>query len=293
MRIFLTGATGFIGRSILQELQKSGYEVIGLARSDSSAEVLTALGVDVFRGDLQNLESLRSGAAKSDAVIHTAFNHDFSRFKDSCEDDRKAIQALGSALVGSDKKLIVACGMTAFNAGRSTEEKDASVPSSEFPRAATAEAVNVLRKLGVNTSLIRIPPMVHDESKQGMASYLMNIAIKSGESGYIEDGENRIPAVHRLDVANLFKLVLEKGASNSTYHAISEEGLSTKKIATTIGNKLNLPIVRKSKEEGIKYFGWLFKLMTMDLPASSNFTMQELGWKPKKVGLLTDIKNSI
>jgi len=287
MRVFVTGATGFIGSAIVQDLIQAGHQVLGLARSDAGAKSLTAAGAEVLRGDLQDLESLRSGAAASDGVIHTAFIHDFSKFNEVCEIDRHAIQALGAALAGSDRPLIVTSGTGIANAsGRPSTEEDA--PNSSIPRVASEEAAASIAARGVRVSVMRLP-QVHDPYKQGLITYLIAVAREKDVSAYIGDGLNRWPAVHRLDAAHLYRLALENGSAGARYHAVAEEGVPLRGIAESIGRGLNLPVVAKSPAEAGEHFGWLAMFVGADIPASSALTQQRLGWRPTGPGLISDL----
>jgi nucleoside-diphosphate-sugar epimerase len=291
MKIFVTGATGFIGFAIVQELINKGYQVLGLARSDAGAKSLIAAGAEVYRGDLQDLERLRSGAAAADGVIHTAFIHDFSKFKENCEIDRRAIEALGSALAGSDRPLIVTSGtgMAGPTPGRLSTENDPpySGPGS-IPRIASEEAAASIAGRGVRVSVVRLP-QVHDPEKQGLVTYAIAIAREKGVSIFAGDGANRWPAVHRLDAARLYRLVLEKCAAGARYNAVAEEGVTFREIAQAIGRRVNVPVVSKSPEEAAEHFGWLAHFATMDSPASSERTRKLLGWQPTRTGLIADL----
>ena len=287
MRIFVTGATGFIGSAIVQELIGAGHRVLALARSDAGAAALAAAGADVHRGSLEDLESLRSGAASADGVIHTAFNHDFSKWAANCEADGHAIQALGSALAGSDRPLIVTSGTgVAFTPGRLTTEEDA--PNSPIPRIASEEAAASVEAQGVRVLVVRLP-QVHDPVKQGLITYLIATAREKGVSAYVGNGLNRWPAVHRLDAARLYSLALEKGSAGARYHAVAEEGVPVREIAEAIGRRLKVPVVSKSAEEAGDHFGWLGSFVGFAVPASSALTQERLGWRPTGVGLIADL----
>jgi nucleoside-diphosphate-sugar epimerase len=291
MKIFVTGATGFIGSAIVPELINAGHQVLGLARSDAGAKSLAAAGADVHRGSLEDLESLRTGAAAADAVIHTAFIHEFSKFKENCETDRRAIEALGSALAGSDRLLIVtsATGMAAPTPGLLAREEDPpySGPGA-VPRVASEEAAASVAARGVRVAVVRLP-QVHNPEKQGLVTYAIAVAREKGVSIFVGDGANRWPAVHLLDAAGLYRLVLEKGVAGARYHAVAEEGVPFREIAQAIGRRVNVPVVSKSREEAAEHFGWLAHFAVMDSPASSERTRKLLGWQPTQTGLISDL----
>jgi nucleoside-diphosphate-sugar epimerase len=290
MKVFVTGATGFVGSAVVQELISAGHQVIGLTRSDAGAKSLTAAGAQVHRGDLEELESLRSGAAAADAVIHTAFIHDFSRFQENCEIDRRAIEALGDALVGSDRLLIVTSGtgMSSSGPGFPATENDPPVSSKVVPRAATEEAAASVATRGGRVATVRLS-QVHDTVKQGLVTYAIHVAREKGISAYVGDGLNRWPAAHRLDTAHLYRLALEKQDGGVRYHAVAEEGVLVRDIAEAIGRGLNVPVVSIAAEEAAGHFGWLAAFVGWDIPASSAQTRKELGWNPTGPGLIADL----
>jgi nucleoside-diphosphate-sugar epimerase len=290
MKVFVTGATGFIGTAIVRELTGAGHQVLGLTRSDAGAKSLIAEGAQVHRGDLEDLESLRSGAAASDAVIHTAFIHDFSKFAQNCEVDRRAIEALGGALAGSDRLLLVTSGLAHLVKGRAATEEDTPVTtSSSFPRVSEETAMSLAAR-GVRASVVRLP-QVHDRVKHGLVTYLINIAREKGVSAFVGDGRNRWAAVHLLDAARLYRLGLEKGVAGARYHAVAEEGVPLRDIADAIGRRLNVPVVSKSSEQAAEHFGFLGFFVGADGPASSALTQQWLGWHPtQQPGLIADLE---
>ena len=289
MRIFLTGATGFIGSAIVAELINAGHQVLGLTRSEAGAKSLAAAGAEVHRGDVEDLESLRRGAAMSDGVIHTAFNHDFSKFVANCETDRRAIEAMGSVLAGSDRPLLITSGTGMGNTapGQPASEENFN-PNHPNPRKASELAGASVAERGVNVLVMRLP-QVHDTVKQGLITYLVAVAREKGVSAYVGEGLNRWPAVHRLDCARLYRLAIEKGSAGARYNAVAEEGVGFREIAETIGRGLKVPVVVKSPEEAGDHFGWLAVFTGYDMPASSTLTQQRLGWRPTGPGLISDL----
>jgi len=293
MRVFVTGASGFIGSAVVKELIANGHEVLGLARSDASAAKIAAAGAKVHPGSIEDLDSLKSGAAASDGVIHTAFIHDFSNFPANCEKDRQAIEAMSSTLAGSDRPLIISSGIgllssNLISSGRLATEDDK--PESSTPRVASEEAATALAARGVKVAAMRLPPTVHGEGDyHGFVPRLIATAREKGVSAYIGDGTNRWPAVHRLDAALAFRLALEKGAQQPHYHAVDDEGVPTKQIAEHIGRHLNLPVVSISLEEATAHFGFLGHFYGRNVPASSKQTRDWLGWRPTHLSLLADL----
>lgn len=285
-RIFVTGATGFIGIPVVKELIGAGNKVLGMARSDEGARSLAATGAEVLRGSLEDLESLRKGATGADAVIHLAFIHDFSKFVENCQIDKRAIETLGSVLAGSDRPLIVTAG-TAGLAGPgqvATEDMDIA-PDFPFPRVSEQTAFALK---GVNASVMRLP-QVHNPLKQGLITYLIAIAREKGVSAYVGAGRNRWAAGHVSDAARLYRLALEKDEAGAKYHAVGEEGVPMRDIAESIGRGLKVPVKSIAPQEAQAHFGWLAMFIGNDLLASSQKTQQKLGWKPTGPGLIADL----
>ena len=289
MRVFVTGATGFIGSRIVPELIAAGHQVLGLARSDAGAQSLTAAGAQVQRGDLEDLESLRNGTAASDAVLHVAFRHDWTKFAESCELDKRAIETIGAMLKGSSRPFIVSSGVGVAEGRAATEDDPPLTPSATYPRASEAAAVALLER-GVHASVMRLP-QVHDTVKQGLITPLVAIARAKGVSAYIGDGHNRWPAAHVTDVARLYRLALEKGTAGARYHAVAEEGVPLKDIAAAIGRGLNVPVTSISLEQAREHFGFLGFFAGWDARISSAQTRAKLGWSPTGPDLLTDLGN--
>jgi nucleoside-diphosphate-sugar epimerase len=289
MRIFVTGSTGFIGSALVPKLIQAGHSVLGLTRSDTGAEALRAAGAEVHYGNLEDLDSLRQGAAKADGIIHLAFNHDFSQFLKICDDDRKAIVAMGEVLVGSKRPLVVTSA-TAIAYGADGKPATEDSPTTSWnPRAASEAATKDLAARGVNTTVVRLP-QVHDTRKQGLVSYVRAVARDKGVSAYIGDGGNRWPAAHVSDVARLYHLAFEKGEPGAIYHPVDEEGVPMKAIAETLGRGLNVPVVSIKAEEAEAHFGWLGPFAGLDMPASSALTRQKLNWKPTGPGMIADLE---
>ena len=290
MRIFLTGATGFIGSRIVPELLAAGHHVIGMTRSDEGARALAAAGVDVHFGRLEDTDSLRDGAAKADAVIHTAFDHDFSRFVENCEKDRQAILALGSVLKGSSRPLLITSG-TGMGASTHGQPATEDVFNAEHPnpRSASEIAGAELLAAGVAVSVVRLP-QVHDTRRQGLISPLIEVARAKGVSAYVGAGDTRWPAAHVLDVARLYQLAIETCTPGTRYNAVAEEGIGVREIAEVIGAGLGVPVKSISPSEAAEHFGWLAGFVNLDLPASSAWTREALDWHPTGPGLIEDLK---
>ncbi len=291
MRVFVTGATGFIGSAVTKELIAAGHQVIALYRSEEKAAALSATGAELYRGSIADRDSLKDGAARSDGIIHLAFNHDFSRFKQNCEDDRAVIKALGSVLAGSDRPLIVTSGTPIANTvpGEPAKEDNAIVGSDMHPRAASEEAAAAVAAEGVNVSVVRLP-QVHDPVAQGLITPLIGIYRAKGACGYVGEGLNRWPAAHILDVARLYRLAIERAQPNAKYHAVAEEGVPMRDIAGAIGRRLKLPVKSIAPDEAPTFFGWLAMFAAHDMPASSEQTRRKLGWEPTGPGLIADLE---
>ncbi len=288
MRVFVTGATGFIGNLVCKELIAAGHKVLGMARSDDGARLLGSLGAEVHRGELQDIESLKSGAAATDAVIHTAFIHDFSKFQENCEIDRRAIEAIGAVLAGTSRPFIVTGGTGGLAAkGDLATEEDSPAPDLPLPRVSEQTALALLDK-GVSTAVMRLP-QVHDPLKQGLVTYAIAVAREKGVSAYIGEGSNRWPAAHVTDVAKLYRLALEKHEAGARWHAVAEEGVSMREIAESLGRGLNLPVKSLRPEEAPAHFGWLSMFANRGNASSSLITRRKLGWNPVGPTMLEDL----
>jgi nucleoside-diphosphate-sugar epimerase len=293
MKIFVTGASGYVGSAIVRELLASGHQVLGLVRSETKAASLTAAGAEVLHGSLENLESLRRGAAAADGVIHTAFVHDFANFAQAAQTDLRAIETIGAVLEGSGKPLVITSGILMFALflpqGRIGTEKDVADTGSTIPRVASEHAVIAMAERGVRSSVVRLPPTVHGEGDHGFVPTLIDIARTKGVSAYPGDGTNRWPAVHRLDAANLFRLAVEKAPAGSVLHAVADEGVPVRDIADVIGRRLDIPVASLPAEKADEHFGFLGTFFSIDAPSSSALTRQWLGWQPVHADLLTDL----
>jgi len=286
MRIFVTGATGFVGSAIVPELINAGHQVLGLGRSDAAAAWLTAAGAEVQRGSLDEVESLRQGAGAVDAVIHAGFIHDFANYAAAAETDRRAIETIGAVLAGSDRPFIVTSGTALTAPGRVATENDSA--NSTFPRKSEEAAASAAAG-GSRVSVLRLPPSVHGVGDHGFVPLVIRLAREKGVSAYVGEGLNRWPAVHRLDAARLYRLVLEASPMAARYHAVADEAVPFREIAQVIGRRLNIPVVSKSPEEAADHFGWFAHFAGLDCPASSAQTQKQLGWRPTQASLIPDI----
>ena len=291
MRVFLTGATGFIGSRVLRELLSAGHEVLGLARSDAGARTLKEAGADAHIGTLEDPESLARGAAKADAVIHTAFDHDFSRFAENCQKDFRVITAMANEFVGSDRPLVITSSTGIGNSKPGEPALESVLDwSHALPRIAGEKAGAEALEKGVSVITVRLP-QVHDEVRQGIVSFVVEVAKAKGVSAYVGEGANRWPAVHVDDAAQLYRLALERNEAGARYHGVAEEGVSLHRIAETIGAELGVPVASVTADEAPQQFGWFAPFMRMDMIASSDWTRANLGWNPRGPDLVTDLKN--
>jgi nucleoside-diphosphate-sugar epimerase len=290
MRVFVTGATGFIGSAVVRELLDAGHDVVGLARSDAGAEAVETAGATVERGSLEDIDGLHRAAAASDGVIHTAYIHDFSQMENSARTDRRAVETLGAALEGSGRPLVITTGTALIRPGHVVTEDDRPGPgSAPHSRLGTEHVAMDLAARGVRSSIVRPGASVHGEGDHGFVPVLIDIARAKGVSGYIGDGANRWPAVHRLDAARLYRLALEKAPAGSVFHAVGDEGVATREIAEVIGRHLGLPTVSVAPEDAAEHFGWIGAFYAVDAPASSALTQERLGWAPVNIGLIDDL----
>jgi nucleoside-diphosphate-sugar epimerase len=290
MRVFVTGATGWVGSAIVPELLDAGHQVLGLARSDRAAEALAGAGAEVHRGALDDPDGLRAGAAASDGVIHTAYIHDFSNMAASARADLRAVEALGAALEGSGRPLVITSGVAVLPSGRlGTEDDEPDRNSAGAHRIASEDAALALAQRGVRSSVVRLAASVHGEGDHGFVPRLVEIARAKGVSAHVGDGSNRWPAVHRLDAAHLFRLAVEAAPAGSVLHGVADEGVPTREIAEVIGRHLEVPVVSISREEAVDHFGWLAGFFAAEIPASSALTRRRLGWSPMHIGLIEDL----
>ncbi|MFJ5309352.1 SDR family oxidoreductase [Streptomyces sp. NPDC088350] len=291
MRVFVTGASGFIGSAVVRELLDAGHTVTGLARSDASAEALTAAGAAVHRGSLDDLDSLRGGAAEADGVCHLAFVHDFSDFAANCATDLRAVETIGEALAGTDKPFVVTSGTPGLPQGRVATEEDRVDPESfAAVRQPSEIAAVALAERGVRSSVIRLPRSVHGAGDRGFVPMLITAAREKGVSAYVGDGANRWPAVHRLDAARLYRWALESAPAGAQYHAVGDEGLPLREIAEVVARRLDVPTESVTPEAALDHFGFLGLVASLDCPASSTQTQKQTGWEPAEVGLMADLE---
>ena len=291
MRVFVTGATGFIGSAVVAELTRAGHRVLGMARSDAAAALLDRAGIEVYAGTLDDPDSLVRGAEKAEGVVHLAYNHDFSRIPEAAATDRRAIEAIGTALSGSGRPFVVAGGMLFSTPGRSGTEEDPADPNGQHPRIPNEGLALAWAPRGVRVSVVRLAPTVHGDGDHGFVPVLIDMARKKGSSAYVGSGSNRWAAVHRLDAAVLFRLALEKAPAGSRLHGAGEEGVPIREIAGVIGRRLGLPVVSLDPEGAAAHFGWMAHFIAADMPASSALTRERFGWSPAHAPLVADLEN--
>jgi nucleoside-diphosphate-sugar epimerase len=291
MRVFVTGASGFVGSAVTQELLSHGHEVLGLARSDASAKIVAELGGKVHRGSLEDLDSLKRGAAETDGTIHCGFVHDFSRYAEVCAIDLRAIEEMAGVLAKSGKPFINTSGVAGLTPGKLATENDVA-PANAFPRVPAEHYTIALAERGIRAMVVRLPPSVHDANDHGFIPMLIGIAKQKGVSAYVGEGKNRWAGGHRLDAAALYRLALEKGTPGARYHGVGDEGVATRELAEAIGRGLGLPVVSKTPEEATQHFGFMGQFFGMDMSASSALTQRALGWKPTHLGLVADIEKN-
>jgi nucleoside-diphosphate-sugar epimerase len=292
MKIFVTGATGFIGSALVPELIRAGHKVLGMTRSEAGAGALTEAGAEVHYGTLEDLDSIRVGAEGCDAVVHLAFNHDFSKFQENCELDRRAIETIGEALAGSGRPFIGTSGVLteSLSPGRPLDEDDSQLVS-RMPRVSEEATLKTIEQ-GVHGMVVRLS-QIHDTHKQGLVTFLIQIALAAKVSAYVGDGDNRWAAAHVSDTARLYRLALEKGAEGSRWHAVAEQGVTSKAIAESVGKRLNLPVVSLSPEDASAHFGFLSYFMGLDSPSSNTKTRERLGWAPTGPSLIEDLDHLV
>jgi nucleoside-diphosphate-sugar epimerase len=288
MKVFVTGATGWVGSATVNDLIAAGHQVLGLTRSEAGAKALAASGAEIHHGSLQDLESLKSGAKDADAVIHLAFNHDFSQFETNCADDYNAIKTIGAVLQGSSRPFLITSGVALLAPGRIGTEADKQPADARFPRKSEI-AADELAQSGVHATTVRLAPSVHGHGDHGFVPILIQIAREKGISAYVGEGQNRWPAIHRLDAARIYRLAIEHGAAGGPFHGTAEDGVPFKDIAEIIGRRLNIPVVSIRPEQAAAHFGWFAMFAAIDAPASSTRTRATLNWHPEHPTLLADL----
>ncbi|GCE98369.1 hypothetical protein ZYGM_000172 [Zygosaccharomyces mellis] len=294
MKVFVTGASGFIGSALVSELSNAGHHVVGLARSEESAKKIKSLGtnVEVLRGDLEDLDALRKGAREAEGIAHLGFIHDFQNFEKCCEIDRTATEAMLESIIGTNKPFVYTSGTLSLPDGKISDETVQNYEHSKFFRDHTEKLALSYGNKGVRATTVRFPPSVHGKGDKAFIPWIISVAEKSGKSGYVGDGQNVWPAVARPDAAHLFRLVLEKGRAGRVYHSIAEQGVKSKEIAKAIGDSLHVPTASIASEDAMRHFGFLGAFFSKDNPVSSEITRKELGWNPQGLGLIEDIKKN-